>query len=181
MAAPKMASLPPTPTTTTATLALPQTRMGRQGGGHAVTRIICHCHGLCCWRHLCLHLQDNGAKDNGCGDRRGCCVNNRGREEVGHHDPIGMEEQKQQQKQKTKTKTETKSTTVAAMSQPLHLQTAMPVLLPLMPLRKQRQQQQQHGGSNGSSSSRAVAATAYYFELPRSFTASGIKFPFLIR
>jgi hypothetical protein len=55
------------------------------------------------------------------------------------------------------------------------------VLRPLLPLRKQRQPGRQHGGSSGSSSSRAVAAAAYYFELPRSFTASGIKFPFLIR
>jgi hypothetical protein len=54
------------------------------------------------------------------------------------------------------------------------------MLLPLLPLGKQRQQQWQHGYSDGSSSSRAVVAAAHYFELPCSITASGIKFPFLI-
>jgi hypothetical protein len=50
-------------------LALPWTRIGWRGGGCAVTRLIHCCHGRCHWRHLCLHSRDNGAKDNGHGNR----------------------------------------------------------------------------------------------------------------
>ncbi len=94
-----MASLPLPPTTTiatltliTLTLALPWTRIGRGGGGHALTHLISFCYSRRQWHHLCLHLQDGGAKDNGRGDRQGNHTNIRGREEVGHHDPIGMEQ-----------------------------------------------------------------------------------------
>jgi len=60
---------------------------------------------------------------------------------------------------------------VVAMSLPLRLQTATPVLPLLLPLCKQSQQQRQQGRSGGSSSSsRAVAAAAHYFELPCSIT-----------
>jgi hypothetical protein len=52
-------------------------------------------------------------------------------------------------KTETETKTRTKSTTVAATSPPLRLQTATPVLTPLLPLHKQRRHQ--HGCSSGSS------------------------------
>jgi hypothetical protein len=58
---------------------------------------ICCCHGCCCWRHLCLHSQDNDAKDSGCGNRQDRCVDKRGGEEVGHRNPIGVEQQKQKQ------------------------------------------------------------------------------------
>jgi hypothetical protein len=51
---------------------------------------------------------------------------------VGHHNPIGVEQQKQKQKQKAKTT----SSTVVATSPPQSLQTATPVLPPLLPLRK---------------------------------------------
>jgi hypothetical protein len=85
-------------------------------------------------------------------------------------------------KTKPKTNTETELTTVVATSPPLRLKTAAtPVLPTLLPLRKQREQQRQHVHSGGSSSSRAVAEAAQYFELPHPITASGIKFPFLIR
>jgi hypothetical protein len=73
---------------------------GVEGGGRAVTRLIHRCHGRRRWRNLCLHSRDDGAKDNGHGDRRGHRTNNGGREEVGHHDPISVEQQKQKQKQK---------------------------------------------------------------------------------
>ncbi len=77
-----------------------------------------------------------------------------------------------------------KKKAVVATSLPLCLQTASPVLPPLLPLGKQRQQQWQHGGSGGSSSSRPVAAAAHYFELPCSLaspcSARGIKFPSFI-
>jgi hypothetical protein len=63
MAAATMASLPPPPTTTTAiialialALALPWTRMGRQGGGHAVMCII-RCHHANPWLHVPLALK----------------------------------------------------------------------------------------------------------------------------
>jgi hypothetical protein len=86
------------PTTTTAilalialALALPQTRIGRPGGGHAVTHLIRRCHGRRHWCHLCLHSQDNGTKEDGRGDRQGRNANIHGGEEVGHHDPIGVE------------------------------------------------------------------------------------------
>jgi hypothetical protein len=173
MAAGTMASLPPPPTMTTATLALialtlPWTRIGQWGGGCTMTCLICRCHGLPCWRHLCLHLREDNAKDDGRGDRRGCHANIRSQKEAEHHDPISVEQQKQKQKQqqnknknkskskdkkkaKAKTKTKTKSTTVAATSPPLHLQTATPMQPPLLPLHKQRQQWRQHGGSGGIS------------------------------
>jgi hypothetical protein len=128
-----MASLPPPLTTRIATLtlialilALPWTRIRRQGRGHALTRLIHHRHGCRCWHHLCRHLGDNGAKDNGHGNRQGHHADIRCQEEVEHHDPIGVEQQKQKQKQKTR------STTVAATSPPLHLQTATPVQLLLL-------------------------------------------------
>jgi hypothetical protein len=109
MAAATMASLPPPPTTMTATLdlitlALPWTRIGQRGGGRTMTRLICCHHGHCCWCHLCLHLLDNGAKDNGRGDRRGHHANIRSHKEVEHHNPIGVEQQKQKQKQTQKQK-----------------------------------------------------------------------------
>jgi hypothetical protein len=47
-----------------------------------------------------------------------------------------QKQNKTKTKTKTKSKSTTKSTTVAAMSPPLRLQTAMPVLPPLLPLRK---------------------------------------------
>jgi hypothetical protein len=73
------------------TLALPRTRIGWWGGGRAVTRLIrCH-HSHCCWCHLCLYSQEEGAKEDGRGDRQGRNANIHGREEVGHHNPIGME------------------------------------------------------------------------------------------
>jgi hypothetical protein len=129
MAAATMASLPPDITTMTTVLAvialalaLSWTRIQQQGGGRAVTRLIRHQHGHCHWRHLCLHSRDNGAKDNGRSNRQGQNPVIHGREEVGHHDPIGVEQQKN------------KSTTVAATSPPLRLQTATPVLPPLLPL-----------------------------------------------
>jgi hypothetical protein len=107
MAAATMASLPPPPTTMTAILtliilALPPTRIRQQGGGRTMMLLIRCCHGCCCWRHLCLHSWDGGTKDNGRGDRQGRHANICGREEVEHHDPIGMEQQNQQQKQKQK-------------------------------------------------------------------------------
>ncbi len=71
-----------------------------RGGGCAVMCLICCCHSCCHWRHLYLHSWDDGAKDDGPSDRRGRHAHIRGREEVGHHVPIGMEQQKQKQKQK---------------------------------------------------------------------------------
>jgi hypothetical protein len=107
MAVATMASLPPDITTMTAilavialTLALSQTKIGQWGGGRAVRHLICHCHGCRHWCHLCLHSQDNSAKDNNHGDRQGHNPDIHGREEVGYHDPIGVEQQKQKQKQK---------------------------------------------------------------------------------
>jgi hypothetical protein len=118
MAAATMASLPPDIMTMTAILAvialaftLSWTWIRRWGGGRAVTHLICPCHSLHHWRHLCLHSQDDGAKDNGCGDKRGRNPNIQGQEEVGHHNPIGMEEQKQKIKKNKKTKTKTKTKT----------------------------------------------------------------------
>jgi hypothetical protein len=84
---------------------------------------------------------------------------------------------KNKNKNKNKNKTNNSGGNITA-SAPADSYTMLP---PLMPLRKQRQRRRQHGGSSGSSSSRVVAAAAHYFELPRSFTASGIKFPFFIR
>jgi hypothetical protein len=101
MAVATMVSLPSPPTTMTAilsliplALALPWTRIGWRGGGHAVTRLIHCCHGRRRRRHLCLHSRDDGAKEDGRGDRQGCNTNIHSREEVGHHDPIGMEQKK---------------------------------------------------------------------------------------
>jgi hypothetical protein len=84
-------------------LALPWTRTGWQSGGRAMTRLIHHRHGHDYWCHHCLHSQDDGAKDNGRGDRRGCHINIWHREEVGHHNSIGVEQQKQN-KNKNKNK-----------------------------------------------------------------------------
>jgi hypothetical protein len=75
-------------------LALPRTRIEWLGGGHTLTHLIQHHHGCHCWRQPCHYLQDNDAKDGGCGNRRGCHSNICGREEVGHYNPIGMEQQK---------------------------------------------------------------------------------------
>jgi hypothetical protein len=86
----------------TLALALSWTRIGRQGGGRTVTRLINCCHGCCHWRHLCLHSRDDGTKDDGRSNRQGRNPNIHGREEVGNHDPIGVEQQKQKQKQKQK-------------------------------------------------------------------------------
>ncbi len=102
-----MASLPPAVTKMTTiialialALALSWTRIGRRGGGPAMTYLICCCHGRCHWCHLCLHSWDDGTKDDGRGNRQGRNTNIHGQEEVGHHDPIGVEQQKQKQKQK---------------------------------------------------------------------------------
>jgi hypothetical protein len=148
------------------------------GLGCTLTCLICHRHSHCCWCHLCLRSWSDGAKDNSCGNRQGHHTNILGREEVGHHNPISVEQQKQKQN-----KTKAKSTTVAATSPPLGLQTATPVLPLLLPLQKKSQQWQQYGRSSGSSSSRVVAAATHCFELPCSITlassclACGIKFP----
>ncbi len=108
-----MASLPPPPTTTTATLALvplalalalPQTKIGWWGGGCITMCLILHCRGCCCWCHLCLHSQDHGTKDDGRGNRIGRHANIRGWEEVGHHNPINVEQQKLKLKLKLKLK-----------------------------------------------------------------------------
>jgi hypothetical protein len=72
-------------------LALPWTRIGWQGGGRALIHLICCCHGHCHWCHLCLHLQDDGGKDDGRNNRQGCTANIQGWEEVGHRDPISVE------------------------------------------------------------------------------------------
>jgi hypothetical protein len=91
-----MASLPMPPKTTTAifaliALALPWTRIERWGGGRTMTCLFCCCHGDRRWCHLCRHSQDNGAKEDGHGNRQGRNADNHGQEEVGHYDPIGME------------------------------------------------------------------------------------------
>jgi hypothetical protein len=87
MAAATVASLPPPPTTTTAILALialaltlPWTRIGWQGGGRAMMHLIHPCHGCRCWRHLCLHLRNNGSTDGGRSNRRGRTANIHGQE-----------------------------------------------------------------------------------------------------
>jgi hypothetical protein len=102
-----MESLPPPPITMAATLALialalalPWARIGWQGGGRTMMRLFCCSHGLCCWHHLCLRLQDDVTKVDSHGNRQGLHANIRGQEEVGHYNPIGMEHQKQKQKQK---------------------------------------------------------------------------------
>jgi hypothetical protein len=109
MAAAMMASLPPPSTTMPTTLALialalalPWTRIGRWGGGPAMMHLF-HCHhGRHCCCQLSLHLRVDGAKEDCHGDRRGCHTNIHDQEEVGQHDPIGMEQHKQKQKQKQK-------------------------------------------------------------------------------
>jgi hypothetical protein len=82
-------------------LALPWTRIGQCGEGRAVMHLIYCCHGCCCWRHLCPHSRDDGAKDNGHSKRRCRNANIHGWEEVGHHNLIGVEQQKQKHKQKS--------------------------------------------------------------------------------
>jgi hypothetical protein len=77
------------------TLALPQTRIGQRVRGRTMMHLICCHHGCCHWCHLCLHLREDGAKDDSRGDRRGRHANIWGQKEVGHHDPIGVEQQKQ--------------------------------------------------------------------------------------
>ncbi len=79
------------------------------GGGCTMTRLILCRHGCCCWHHLCLHLRYDSTKDDGCCNRQGWHANICGREEVGHHNPIGVEQQKQKQKQnKNKNKNKNK-------------------------------------------------------------------------
>jgi hypothetical protein len=56
-----------------------------------VTRLIRIHHGHRRWCHLCLHSRDDGAKEDGRDDRRGRNADIHSREEVGHHDPIGVE------------------------------------------------------------------------------------------
>jgi hypothetical protein len=136
MVAATMASLPLPPMTATVTLALiilalalPWTRIGRQGGGRTVTCLICCCHSHCHWCHLCLHLWDAGTKDDSHCSRQGHHTNFHGQEDVEHHNPIGVEQKK---------KTHTKPSTVVAMSPPLQLQTATPMLPLLLLLCKQR-------------------------------------------
>jgi hypothetical protein len=107
MVAAMMASLLLPPRRMTAILALialalplPRRRIGQGGRGLTLTCLIPCCHGCCHWHHLCLHLRDNGTKDNGRSDRQSHHANIHGQEEGGHHKPIGVE----QQQQKTKTK-----------------------------------------------------------------------------
>jgi hypothetical protein len=102
-----MASLPPAIMTMTTifalialAFALSWTRIGRWGGGHVVMHLICPCHGCHCWCHLCFHSWDDSAKDNGRSDRQGPNPDIHGREEVGHHDPIGVEQKKKKKKKK---------------------------------------------------------------------------------
>jgi hypothetical protein len=54
-------------------------------------RLICCCHGRRHWCHLCLHSQDTGAKEDSRSNRQGRKAYIHGREEVGHHNPIGVE------------------------------------------------------------------------------------------
>ena len=49
--------------------------------------LIPRCHGRCCWRRLNLPSQDDGAKEDGPGNRTGN-ADFRGWEEVGHYNPI---------------------------------------------------------------------------------------------
>jgi hypothetical protein len=157
-----MVSLPPPPMTTNATLALialalalPWTRIGQQSGGCAVMHLICRCHSLCHWRHLCLHLPDDGAKDDGCGNRQGRHANIRGQEEVGHQDPIGMEQQKEEKKMKSKTRqkqnTNKNNNSGSNVTTYAPADSYTPVLPLLLPLHTQGQQRWQHRVSCGSS------------------------------
>ncbi len=57
-------------------------------------RLIHRCHGRQCWRRLHLRSHDNGAKEDGRGDRTGN-VDIRSWEEVGHYNlicPCGIEQ-----------------------------------------------------------------------------------------
>jgi hypothetical protein len=76
-----------------------------------VTHLICRHHGRPHWCHLCLHSWVDGTKDDGCGDGQGCHTNIHSQEEVGHHEPIGVEQQKQKIKNKNKNKNKTKTKT----------------------------------------------------------------------
>jgi hypothetical protein len=96
--------MPATLALITLALTLPWTMIGRWGGGGTMTHLICCRHSRHRWRHLCLHSQDDSTKDNGRSDRQGRHANTRSQEEVGHHDPIGVEQLKQRQKQKQKQK-----------------------------------------------------------------------------
>jgi hypothetical protein len=182
-----MVSLPPAITTMTPilalialALALSRTRIGQRGGGCTVTHLICRCHGCRHWRHLCLHSRDDGAKDDGCGNRRGRNPNIHGQEGVGHHYPIGVEQQKQKQKQKQKHKHKHKHKQNQQQWWQRHRLYACRQLCPcchhcyLCISRGSRGGS--NGGSGGSSSSRAVAVTAHYFELPRSIVYSCIAY-----
>ena len=91
--------MPTTLTLIALTLALPWTRIGWQGGGHAMTHLIHRCHGCPCLHQLCLHLQDNGAKDDGRVNTQGHHANIRNQEEVGQHDPIGVKQKKRKKNQ----------------------------------------------------------------------------------
>ncbi len=96
MALGTMVSLPMPPTTMTAilpliALALPRTRIGMRGRGRTVMCLIHRCHGHCRWCHLCLHSRNDGAKEEGRGNRQGHNTDIHGREEVEHHNPIGVE------------------------------------------------------------------------------------------
>ncbi len=58
---------------------------------NAVTCFTRRCHGCRHWCHLCLHSRDNGAKEESRSDRRGRNADIHSQEEVGHHNPIGVE------------------------------------------------------------------------------------------
>jgi hypothetical protein len=103
----------------------------RQGGGRAVMCLIGHCHGCPHWCHLCLYSQDDGAKDDGHGDRRGRNPNIHGREEVGHHFPaVWSTKNKNINKNKNKNKINNSGGNVTA-STPTDSFTVLPPLLPL--------------------------------------------------
>jgi hypothetical protein len=124
-------------------LALPWTRIRRQGGGPAMKHLIlCH-NGSCpCRHHLCLHLHDGGTKDKGHGNRQGPQANIVAKKRWDTTTPSAWS---------NKNKNKNKSTTMVVTSPPLRLQKATLVLPPPLPLHKQRQQRRQHGGSGGSS------------------------------
>jgi hypothetical protein len=115
MAAATIASLPPSSMTMPTThilialaFALPWTRIRWHGGGCTVMHLIHCCHGSCCWRQLCLHLWDNGTKDNGHGDKRGHHADICGQKRWDNTTPLAWSNQN---KNKIKNKTNTKSTT----------------------------------------------------------------------
>ncbi len=136
------------------TLALPQRRIGQQGGGRAVMHLICCCHGHRWWPHFLSPLAGGQSQGQRAWQQM----------RPSHQYPWPRRGGTPQ----THWCGAKKSTTVTAMSPPLRLQTAMP-MLPLLLLL--------------FSSSRAVEAAAHYFELPCSInlvlpcSASGIKFP----